>query len=373
MRHDDVSVVMTNYNYARFLPRAINAVLGQSIRPREFIAIDDASTDDSMQVLEQHARQDSLIQVVRLERNVGVVAALNRGRQLATGTYVMFLAADDYLLPGMIERSLAILQQYPHSGLSCAYHSVVKETTGEIVANPSRWCKQARFFAPHELAHVIGPGCIAGHTAIWRKDALDRAGGFDPELRWHCDWFVNLVIAFRHGLCHVPDTLALLSQRENTYSASGMNDPVEQQAVLTAILRRLLSPENADVLPLFQCSGVMTPFSSNLVRAAARLPQRWTPAVLGLIDGMDVETYEALLDDDHSEVRALSQFLLGPMWWRRKNYLDARVARMIRRFTALASTPAGRRLRSLLNRTGNALFRLGKPFQRARSRRDAVG
>ena len=237
---------------------------------------------------------------------------------MASGKYLFSTASDDYILPGMIEKSLAILKRHPLAGLSSAYHSVIKEPPGEILPNASGWCEEPRYFSPDQLARIIGSGCIPGHTAIYRREALLEVGGFDLALRWHCDWFANLVIGFRHGLCHIPETIALISQRESTYSATGMRNPVEQQEVLRTLLRRLISPQFADVLPRFQSSGVMTCFGANLIHAAVDMPERWTPAVLGLIDGIDLEIYEALLDDNNAEVRELSRFLLGPMWWRRK-------------------------------------------------------
>ncbi len=323
MNVEDVSVVMTNYNYAQFLPRAVKAVFSQQVRPREFIVIDDCSTDNSPQILEHLSKQDSLLKVIRNEKNCGTLATVNRAHRLVTSKYAIFLSSDDYILPGMIKRSMELLRENPTAGLSCAYHSVIKEPAGEILPNPSQWCDRPRFISSDELTRMIGPNCPAGHTAVYRNDALLHAGGFDASLRWHCDWFVNLVLAFRHGLCHIPDTIALLSQRETSYSAAGTRNPLDQQEVLRNILKRLASPDNADVLPLFQSSGVMTVFGENLIRAAASMDDRWTPGVLGLLAGMNTEVYESLLQDENAEVRELSRFLLGPMWWRRKEHLES--------------------------------------------------
>lgn len=322
MHVEDVSVVMANYNYAQFLTRAVKGVLSQSVRPREFIVIDDCSTDNSLQILNEFARQDPLLRIIRNEKNRGILDFHNRAVDIASGKYIALIASDDYILPGMIEKSLAILRKYPFAGLSSAYHSVIKEPSGEILPNPSHWCAEPRYFSPDQLVRIIGPGCIPVHTAVFRREALLEVGGFDGDLRWHCDWFTSLVIGFRHGLCHVPETIALISERESTYSSPGLRIPIYQQTVLRNLLRRLISPAFADVLPSFQSSGVMTSFGPNLVHAAAEMPERWTPGVLGLIDGLELEVYETLLVDANEEVRELSRFLLGPMWWRRKKEIQ---------------------------------------------------
>ncbi len=364
MHTEDVSVVMPNYNYGRYLPRAVNAVLSQEIRPKEFYVVDDCSTDDSMQILERLAKQDPLLQVVRNEKNLGVVATINRGLQLISGKYCMFLASDDYILPGMIKNSVALLKKYPQAGLSCGYHSVIKEPSGEILPNPSRWCMKPSFLSPKKIARVIGPHCIPGHTAIYRRDALLNAGGFDPELQWHSDWFANLVIAFRYGICHVPATIALLSSRDTTYSSVGTRNQFIQQEIIRAIIGRLTNSACADVLPFFQSSGAMNCFGENLVIAAASLPNRFSPAVVGLIDGLPVDCYEKLLVHHIIEVRELGRYLLGRRQQKKGQHLEDG------QMTALINNRKIRKACQTIIKTCNSIWaRISKlPFHWERSR-----
>src|SRR5713226_2406063 len=142
MRSANLSAVMSNYNHARFLPRAINAILEQSVRPKELFIIDDCSTDDSMAVLEEFARRDPIIHVVRNERNLGVCETVTRGTRLATCEYLLYAAADDYILPGMIEKSLDVLGRHPTAGMSCGFGSTMDEVTGELCPNPTGWCER---------------------------------------------------------------------------------------------------------------------------------------------------------------------------------------------------------------------------------------
>jgi glycosyltransferase involved in cell wall biosynthesis len=91
-----VSVVITAYNYARYLERSIRSVLNQSL-PRnqyEIIVIDDASTDETPIILENYADQ---VKIFRMDKNSGLSAARNFGIRKATGQYVIFLDADDYI------------------------------------------------------------------------------------------------------------------------------------------------------------------------------------------------------------------------------------------------------------------------------------
>jgi glycosyltransferase involved in cell wall biosynthesis len=98
-----LSVIITNYNYARYLPTAIENVLSQD-EAIELIVVDDCSTDNSRDVIESYG--DRLIPVL-LPVNSGQGAGFNAGFAKAHGELVMFLDADDFLLPGAAKRILA--------------------------------------------------------------------------------------------------------------------------------------------------------------------------------------------------------------------------------------------------------------------------
>jgi glycosyltransferase involved in cell wall biosynthesis len=120
MRTADLSVVMANRNHARYLPRALDAVLSQSLRPREVIIFDDDSRDDSVPILKDFARRFPCVKIVRNEQHLGVTASYNRGFALATGTYILPAAADDYVLPGFVEKAMSLFERYPQAGLCTA-------------------------------------------------------------------------------------------------------------------------------------------------------------------------------------------------------------------------------------------------------------
>ncbi len=288
MRSANLSVIMPNYNHAQYLPRAIAAVLGQSVRPREFIIIDDGSTDNSVEVIERFAARDPVIRFFRNERNRGVCESVNRALEQATGEYLLLCAADDYVLPGIIEKSIGLLEQHPNAGICCGYHSTVDGTTGVVSPNPTGWCRRPTYFSPSELADVMGPRGIPSSSAIYRREAVLAAGGYLPALRWACDWFMNLVIAFRHGLCHVPEPLALIQIMPTSYGRDGVKDREACRAVVAELLPLLTSPEYCYLLPHFQVSGVLAPFGQGLEVIANR-------------------------SDATHELRVLASLLLGPV------------------------------------------------------------
>jgi hypothetical protein len=99
-----VSVLINNFNYARFLPQSIESALAQTYPRVEVVVVDDASSDDSRQIIGRYA--DRVVRVFR-EDNGGQGAAINAGFRASRGDIVMLLDADDYLYPQAVERVAA--------------------------------------------------------------------------------------------------------------------------------------------------------------------------------------------------------------------------------------------------------------------------
>lgn len=98
-----VSIVITCYNYGRYVPLAIESVLAQTYADIELIVVDDGSTDETPSILDRYGDR-----IVRIEQdNRGHVAAVNRGFAAATGDAVLFLDADDALLPSAIDEAVS--------------------------------------------------------------------------------------------------------------------------------------------------------------------------------------------------------------------------------------------------------------------------
>ena len=98
-----VSIIIPVYNVEKYLPACLDSVLGQTLKDIEVIAVDDASPDGSAQVLEEYARKDRRVSVIRLSENRMQGYGRNRGLRQAKGQYVYFLDADDMIVPQALE------------------------------------------------------------------------------------------------------------------------------------------------------------------------------------------------------------------------------------------------------------------------------
>ncbi len=107
-----VSVVMPAYNVAWCIGRAVDSVLAQDFRSRELIVVNDGSTDGTRAVLERYGAAITVID----QENQGMSAARNVAIRRARGTYVAFLDADDWWLPGKLRRQVELMQGSPEIG-----------------------------------------------------------------------------------------------------------------------------------------------------------------------------------------------------------------------------------------------------------------
>lgn len=106
-----VSILMAVYNTAEYLPQCLDSLLDQTMGDFQVICVDDASTDDSLKVLEFYAHGDSRIEVISLAENHGQAFARNQGLMRAQGTYTCFLDSDDWLGKDALQQIVSAFEQ----------------------------------------------------------------------------------------------------------------------------------------------------------------------------------------------------------------------------------------------------------------------
>lgn len=105
-----VSVLIPAYNYAHYLSEAIDSVLGQTYKNFELIVVDNCSTDNTEEIVNNYAKHDTRIKFVRNQENIGMYRNYNQALLLATGDYIKFLNADDKFEPTLLEKFVDILE-----------------------------------------------------------------------------------------------------------------------------------------------------------------------------------------------------------------------------------------------------------------------
>jgi hypothetical protein len=187
------AVVVTTHDQARFLPDALASCLGQSVPPVEIVVVDDGSTDDPAAV----AGRFRGVGCIRQERR-GPSAARNAGLAVLTAPYVVFLDADDRLLPHALETGLATAARHPDAAIvyggfrlvDAALRPIFRDEVRSIMGDP---------YLAFLRGNVVG--MIA--AAMCRRDLLLAAGGFDEGFRLAEDYELYLRLVRDHPVaCH---------------------------------------------------------------------------------------------------------------------------------------------------------------------------
>jgi glycosyltransferase involved in cell wall biosynthesis len=270
-----LSVIVPNYNHGQYLPRCLEALLNQSLQPSEIIVIDDASTDNSVEVIEKFARNHTSIRVHRNGKNEGVIFGVNRGIDLARGEYLYFAPADDQTLPGLFEKSFALLRQYPQAALCCSISDFREIETGLKWHMGAGMASESCFLDQHRIVELEKRGklYIAPNTSVIKRSALIEAGKFIPELKWHSDWFGFYVAGFRYGICFVPEPLAIFHVHASSYYSTGTRNKRVHREVLERMLALLHGANYRDVTELMRESGALYLFGKPMLETLLSRPE----------------------------------------------------------------------------------------------------
>jgi len=284
-RRPSISILLANYDHAHYLKTSLPAILSQTDPADEIIVVDDGSTDGSAELIEQMLAAHSRARLLRQALNRGQHAAIQRALMAATSDYVVWASSDDLLAPHFIERTREALAANPGVGLCFSRLCAWRE--GEFTVTEFRKDNHGaafdigeapRYFSPEALRvrlrrHYLW---ISGNTVAARRDLLLGAGGFDAALRWHADWFAFYAIALRHGAVGIPETLAMMRQRAETYSSAGMQDQPQQYRLLRTLLDTLAEPVNRDLLEIVRaCPSLLSPFGRAIVMANLFRVRHW--------------------------------------------------------------------------------------------------
>jgi glycosyltransferase involved in cell wall biosynthesis len=121
--HPLVSILVSNYNYGRFIADSIQSALDQTYSNFELIICDDGSTDDSLRIADEYARRDSRLRVIR-KSNGGQASGFNAAFAASRGDITALLDSDDIFLPNKLERIVADFQAHPDAGFGV--HRIIR-------------------------------------------------------------------------------------------------------------------------------------------------------------------------------------------------------------------------------------------------------
>lgn len=246
-----VSFVVTCYNYGQYLGDCLDSILReQTTRDYEIIVVDDASTDNTPQVV--LARMGQRISFIRFTENRGLGAAIEQGLIQARGRFVKSLDADDRLSAGYLERVLPILERYPKVGAVYGDIAAIDER-GAILEDPwsgirSRAVHSGQEFRGDEFLQIVEENFVPSPSLIARRTALATVLPLPAWLPRHfgpMDWYLILAIARDHDLYYLPETLAEYRLHSRNNHTKKLADRTREIGVLGVLDHLFAQPDRA--------------------------------------------------------------------------------------------------------------------------------
>ncbi len=192
----DVTVAIPTYNYGRFLTQALESALSCGVDKLEVLVLDNASTDETSEVLARFSG-DPRLRVMRNTRNIGGPLNWNNALRMASGRYVAMLSADDYFLPGHLRRMVSAMDAHPSVSLAycpCIWVDAAGNSFG--VKNHSGHAATDYVGGRNEVADLLRFDCyITPSAALIRRSVFESIGALDYSLHGAIDWDLWIRIA----------------------------------------------------------------------------------------------------------------------------------------------------------------------------------
>lgn len=202
-----VSVVMCTYNGAHYVQEQINTILSQTHPIEELIIVDDASSDDTVQLISQLAKKNERIKLFCNQINLGYTLNFQKAIQLASFEYIAIADQDDYWVNTKLEKMLAAMK--PH--VACIYCDSVR-FSGTIPINPKPNKKNRKIEGsdPIQLAMF---NTVSGHAMIIKKSFTKKLPLIPATVYY--DWWLAMQATIHGGIQFFPEILVYQRAHEN--------------------------------------------------------------------------------------------------------------------------------------------------------------
>jgi glycosyltransferase involved in cell wall biosynthesis len=269
-----VSIILPNYNYARYLDERIQSLLHQTYTDFELIIVDDASTDNSLEVIRKYTH-DSRVKTLFFEQNSGLpYKRWNNGADLAQGKYILFAGADDHCEPTLVEKLVEKLEQNPEVGLAYSQsmrinsegrvRGSLKTRTDEL--DRQRWTHDYVNNGKDECRYLVVKNTIPNASAVLlRRSVFEEAGQFDASLRLSADWMLWAKILMISDIAFVAEPLNYFRLHSTTVTSNTRKQGKhveEDYRVISFIINHVALPQKS------------------IDKAYNRLVNRWVNSIL---------------------------------------------------------------------------------------------
>ncbi|MCR5226161.1 MAG: glycosyltransferase [Eubacterium sp.] len=194
-----VSLIMKVYNGEKYLREAIDSVLAQTFEDFEFLIMDDASSDSSVEIVESYT--DRRIRIIKNEKNLGIVAGQNLLISEAKGEYIAVMDCDDISYPTRLEKQVEFLDKHPDYILCGSYRNEIKDGKVEESTKVRRLKPETLRFALYFI-NPITHSSLMFRSSMYKEDGIQ----YGPE-KVAEDYGAIVDMAKNHPIALIPERL----------------------------------------------------------------------------------------------------------------------------------------------------------------------
>jgi glycosyltransferase involved in cell wall biosynthesis len=278
-----VSVIVPNYNHARFLERRLSSVLNQTYQDYEVLYLDDASTDNSAQVFERFAGDPRIRVFLNTANSGSPFKQWNKGVREARGEYCWIAEADDYADQTLLETLVEKLEQNPSVGLAYCQSWAVDENdviTGTMASwtddlDEGRWRADFINHGPDECSRFLIQKCTIPNASavLIRRRFYEEAGYADQDMTVAGDWMTWARMLLISDVAFVAQPLNYFRHHSNSVRSTKKRSvgTLERYQISSAILERAaVAPEVRERVIDTLCEAWLT----DVLSFSRRLPVR---------------------------------------------------------------------------------------------------
>jgi glycosyltransferase involved in cell wall biosynthesis len=244
MTSQSLTVIIPNYNHAHYLKKLFKDIISQTCLPNEIIIIDDGSTDDSVCVIKEiiKCNQKLNIKFIELNKNEGVVYAVNLGANESTSQYIYFAAADDSIALNFFEDTLSVLEKFPQAGLCSSIVTSIdlNDIRVQMQKPMTKISSIGQYFNSNTCKNLLlkQDSWMGGNSCIYRRDAYLECNGLRIDLGPHCDIFLGMLIAVKYGTCFLNKEMTSFRLTPYSYSASSsLQESLKSYTLMATLMR----------------------------------------------------------------------------------------------------------------------------------------
>jgi glycosyltransferase involved in cell wall biosynthesis len=271
-----LSIVMANYNYGQYIPDAINAILNQSRLPDEFIIIDDASTDNSVEIILNQIKNFPFVKLIQHKKNTGVIDLINEGIHIAKGDYLYLAASDDFISPEFIEKMMDFIDINNNISICTSIPGFFNSNDKSKIYFYPFYEKKECIFTRNESIKVFNSSSfwIPSHATIFKREYALLYNGYNRKLKHYSDWYLNIKIALNHGMAYVPEPIAAMRIHDSSYSAKQNKCLADKMKNFSELLN-IVNNESYEFKNAFVKSAVISQLGSEIVLFLILKPKYW--------------------------------------------------------------------------------------------------